>query len=76
MPIYEYCCEDCGTRFELRRSISASDEPAACPECAGKQSKRQVSLFTTMGKNSTQAESAGGGCGCGGACSCGGHSMN
>jgi putative FmdB family regulatory protein len=34
MPIYEYECENCGTRFERFQSIQ--DEPIRqCPECAG-----------------------------------------
>lgn len=34
MPIYEYECENCGTRFERWQSIQ--DEPVRqCPECAG-----------------------------------------
>jgi putative FmdB family regulatory protein len=34
MPIYEYECENCGTRFERFQSIQ--DEPIRqCPECSG-----------------------------------------
>jgi putative FmdB family regulatory protein len=34
MPIYEYECENCGTRFEKMQSIA--DEPVRqCPECSG-----------------------------------------
>jgi len=34
MPMYEYECENCGTRFERLQSIN--DEPVRqCPECAG-----------------------------------------
>ena len=34
MPVYEYECENCGTRFERIQSIN--DEPIRqCPECAG-----------------------------------------
>lgn len=34
MPIYEYECENCGTRFERFQSIR--DEPIRqCPECSG-----------------------------------------
>ena len=35
MPTYEYECEDCSSRFEVRRSFhDASGEP--CPECEGR----------------------------------------
>jgi putative FmdB family regulatory protein len=34
MPIYEYECDNCGTRFE--RFQSMQDEPIRqCPECSG-----------------------------------------
>jgi putative FmdB family regulatory protein len=34
MPLYEYECEHCGTRFERFQAIQ--DEPIRqCPECAG-----------------------------------------
>ncbi len=34
MPLYEYCCTDCGIQFELRQKFS--DNPATeCPRCGG-----------------------------------------
>lgn len=46
MPVYEYCCEHCGT-FEVYRSITA--EPLqTCPHCGGKVRKlisRNVSVL-------------------------------
>lgn len=38
MPIYEYCCHDCGKVFEEIQKFS--DPPlTACPECNGKLEK-------------------------------------
>lgn len=38
MPLYEYECENCGTRFERLQSLQA--EPVRqCPECSGKVHK-------------------------------------
>ena len=38
MPLYEYECENCGTRFERLQSMQ--DEPVRlCPECSGKVHK-------------------------------------
>ena len=34
MPIYEYECDRCACRFELKRSFS-DDTPVSCPECGG-----------------------------------------
>ncbi|MEO6277775.1 zinc ribbon domain-containing protein [Roseateles sp.] len=32
MPTYDYACAGCGG-FDAIRSVSARDEPAACPDC-------------------------------------------
>ncbi len=33
MPIYEYVCPGCATKFELLRSFRQADEAAVCPCC-------------------------------------------
>ena len=39
MPIYEYKCQQCGSQFEKRQSIS--DEPlTTCEKCHGKLEKQ------------------------------------
>jgi len=47
LPIYEYECHKCGERFELRRSMSESDQDAKCPKCAEENVRRVVSAFAT-----------------------------
>jgi putative FmdB family regulatory protein len=45
MPIYEYKCDDCGTRFEklVRRT---SDAPGLeCPSCGQKHLTQELSTF-------------------------------
>lgn len=44
MPIYEYACTECKTKFELLRSISQIDEPAECPACKA-PANRAVTSF-------------------------------
>lgn len=74
MPIYEYVCPDCRTKFELMRPISKSSEPADCPECHHK-ANRALSRFACHSVNAfgTAVPLAGGGGGCagcaGGSCS-------
>jgi len=46
VPIYEYECERCGERFELRRSITDSDSEIKCPKCGAEHLRRIFSLFT------------------------------
>ena len=77
MPVYEYFCRTCGTRFEKLRPISAVNEPAACPS-GHDGALRTLSLVAAVGRSGGSDEplswggSGGGGCACGGACSCAG----
>ncbi|MDE3089459.1 MAG: hypothetical protein KGJ80_08760 [Chloroflexota bacterium] len=38
MPVYEYECENCGTRFERLQSMK-EESVRVCPECAGRVHK-------------------------------------
>jgi putative FmdB family regulatory protein len=78
MPVYEYRCDECHERFEMRRSYAESDAPAACPTCHQPRTHRLLSNFVAMTASSNggaaTAVAGGGGCsGCaGGHCaSCG-----
>ena len=44
MPIYEYACQDCGTRFE---TLVRSDTTPECPKCHSVQLEKQLSVFAT-----------------------------
>jgi putative FmdB family regulatory protein len=60
MPIYEYICDDCQTRFE--KIVFNKTQEIACPQCAGKNGN---------GSPKSQSASSGGGGGCcGGGCGC------
>lgn len=81
MPVYEYYCRTCATKFEKLRSMRAADEAAACPS-GHDGAQRTLSMFATLGR-STGGEidlmggGAGGCCGGGGcACGAGGSSRN
>lgn len=45
MPIYEYRCEDCGTKFEklVRREADAAE--LACPNCGARHLAQELSTF-------------------------------
>ncbi len=36
MPIYEYECEKCACRFELKRRFDEDEGSPCCPQCWGK----------------------------------------
>jgi putative FmdB family regulatory protein len=47
LPVYEYECQKCGERFELRRSMSDSDQDIKCPQCEAENPRRVFSTFAT-----------------------------
>lgn len=71
MPLYEYFCPTCESKFEQLRPMSAASEPVRCPD-GHDGARRLLSVFAAIGTSDTgQPMMLGGGCGCGGACSCG-----
>jgi putative FmdB family regulatory protein len=57
VPIYEYVCKSCDTKFEqLVRSMSGAEAAKAkCPSCGSTQTARSFSVFAVG------AEASGGG---------------
>ncbi|MFQ6014315.1 MAG: zinc ribbon domain-containing protein [Anaerolineae bacterium] len=65
MPLYEYYCPDCETKFDALRSFSQADDPIDCTHCQGTGAKRVISLFAAVSKGSDgerQRISGGGAC--------------
>ena len=83
MPVYEYFCPSCKSRFDQLRPMSAMDDVARCIEC-DTPSRRVISLFAVVNITGSQGRSemysdmpygdipmaGGGGCACGGNCAC------
>ncbi|MEW6202545.1 MAG: zinc ribbon domain-containing protein [bacterium] len=47
MPIYEYKCKRCGTKFEYLHGAGGSGSgEATCPACGGKTLEKQFSSFS------------------------------
>lgn len=42
MPIYEYLCPDCDTRFQKLMKINEAAPP--CPSCSNEQVEKQISI--------------------------------
>jgi putative FmdB family regulatory protein len=49
MPIYEYQCQKCNSKFEVLQSIISNDEGLNCPECGAPEPKKLFSLFASFG---------------------------
>ncbi len=73
MPLYEYYCSRCHTRFDALRPMSDADAPIACEHCQSQRTARvlSVAFASTRRAGDDGAALGGGGCGCGGQCSCG-----
>jgi putative FmdB family regulatory protein len=73
MPLYEYYCPKCTTKFELLRPMSRADEAGTCPK-GHTGGTRTLSVFAAVSKGTDGAPQTmmGGGCACGGGgCGCG-----
>lgn len=65
MPIYEYICNDCGTRYE--QIVMSKSQAIACPKCASRKHTLQLSVFAAPPngtKSAAESSSSGGSCGC------------
>jgi putative FmdB family regulatory protein len=49
MPIFEYLCDDCGTKFE---KLVRRDERVLCPECGEDHLTTQHSTFSAHASGS------------------------
>jgi putative FmdB family regulatory protein len=83
MPLFEFRCKDCNSRFEVLTSYEQSQGEMVCTSCHSKNVRKLMPLVARHSKGgddfgddfggdfSDSAEmSSSGGCGCGGACSC------
>jgi putative FmdB family regulatory protein len=68
MPIYEYVCDECETRFE--KIVMNQQQQIVCPNCASKRASLQLSVFATNGSSTSAPSSGSGGSCCGGGCGC------
>ena len=66
MPIYEYVCNDCQTRYE--RIVMFAQQEIECPKCASKRHTLRLSVFSagksTNGSATSSGTSGSSGCGC------------
>ncbi len=66
MPIYEYQCQKCNTKFEALRAMKDADVEIACKTCQSTDTKRALSLCYSSSDGRSGGSSSGGGGGCGG----------
>lgn len=74
MPLYEYYCSDCKSKFEMLVSYQHADD-IVCTKCHSEKVRRLLSLFASLrgessGEYDYDDDSPMGSCGCGGDCGC------
>jgi putative FmdB family regulatory protein len=55
MPIFEYVCEDCGSKFE--KLVRRTGESVDCPSCGQSHLKQELSTFATHANGASKAQS-------------------
>jgi len=49
MPLYEYKCNACESRFEVLQKIGADSSEVRCPRCGSGEVSKQLSTFAAAG---------------------------
>ena len=55
MPIFEYKCEECGTKFEKLIYRSSEEAALSCPECGKQHLHRELSTFAAHSHGTAEA---------------------
>ncbi len=67
VPIYEYACKSCDTRFEKLLKSMNDREKVECPECGSTKTARTMSVFAVTSPTPSSSQPPPGICGrCGG----------
>lgn len=82
MPLYDWRCHDCGTKFEVLTTYEQSLGSMVCTTCQSSNVRKLLPLVARparsgegfaddFGSDDASEDFGDGGCACGGACSCG-----
>jgi putative FmdB family regulatory protein len=63
MPIFEYRCRECGSKFE--KIVSNGNSEVVCKHCSSKRVDKLLSVFAVSGASSEASACGSGACGCG-----------
>ncbi|HZW38279.1 MAG TPA: zinc ribbon domain-containing protein [Ignavibacteriaceae bacterium] len=72
MPVFEYRCEECKTKYEVLHKSSLKQEEVTCPKCHSTKNKKLLSSFkASVSSNSEGSYCENGNCGMPQSSSCG-----
>jgi putative FmdB family regulatory protein len=60
VPLYEYHCADCGSRFEVLQRMGQGPEGLECPDCGKTEVEKEYSTFASSMAGGSSL--GGGGC--------------
>jgi putative FmdB family regulatory protein len=53
MPMYEYGCLSCNSRFDRLRRMDQDDSGIICPKCHSEAVQRRLSVFASYSRSTT-----------------------
>lgn len=56
MPIFEYKCDDCGTKFE--KLVRRTGQEIECPSCGQNHLKQELSTFSAHANGAPKQQAA------------------
>ncbi len=62
MPLYEYECDKCGRRTEVRQSVGQNGADVVCPACGAVGLRRVFSKFFCAGSDDSSFGGGGSSC--------------
>ena len=65
MPLFEYQCRECGTKFE--KIVPTASAQVVCKQCASPRVEKLLSVFAVVGSSRSAARMEPGPCGACGA---------
>ena len=68
MPVYDYRCTDCETRYDVFHKGKEVPADVVCPSCGSTNHKKLMSVPVVSMGSSSGADSSGGSCETGGCC--------
>lgn len=48
MPVYDYVCEECGTRFTALIGVVQEGDDETCPHCSSKHTNKLIGKFARV----------------------------
>lgn len=58
MPVFEYKCDDCGTKYDFFHKSSLNQQEVTCPKCGSAKNKKLFSAFATSNSGDSDFSSS------------------